>query len=196
MVEDKANMSSDPKILIKLAGLYLDAGNEVLTDKGERLGAYEEGARVAKKALELEETNADAHFLYAANLGEAADLKGVAASFFGLDEMKGHVARAVQLDKDHAPALHMGAMILAELPRFMGGSPEVALTYMKRAVTSDPTYTHARLDLAKMYLKRGEQQLARDELLAIIGMENPRHPSAWSKRHRPEAEQLLRSIKH
>src|SRR2546425_765905 len=104
--------------------------------------------------------------------------------------------RALELQKDHVPAIHMVGMMLEELPRFMGGNPEAALEYLERAVTLDPTYTHARLDLAKMYAKRKKTELAKRELLAIVNMDHPRDPYAWAKEYRPEAERLLESLTH
>ena len=196
LLDASAQTSSDPSTLMKLAGLYLDMGNDLFTEKAKRLATYEEGVRMAGRALDLKEDSAEAHFLYAANMGEMADLKGVGESLMKIDEIKSHVARALQLQKDHVPSLHMGGMLLEALPRFMGGNPDAALRYIQRAVTADPTYTQARLDLAKMYLKRDNPELARSELLAIVRMDHPRDPYAWAKQHRPEAARLLQELEH
>ena len=74
--------SNDPIILTRLSGLYLDLGNETDQETDERIAEYEEGARLGYKALSLKEDIPDAHFYYAANLGSAAQLKGLLASFF------------------------------------------------------------------------------------------------------------------
>lgn len=196
LLEVRLQKSADPSFLLKLAGTYFDMGNDLLTDNEKRILAYEEAARLAQHALELKEADAAAHFLYAASLGKAAELKGVTASLLSLEEMRRHVTRALELQKDHVPAIHMAGMMLEELPRFMGGNPEAALEYLERAVTLDSTYTHARLDLAKMYLKRKKPALAKRELLAIVNMDSPRDPYAWAKEYRPEAERLLESLNH
>ncbi len=195
LLEAQAQDSSDPRLLIQLAGLYLEMGEELYTEKAPKLAAFDEGARMAKRALELDENNAEAHYLYAANLGSAADTKGVAASLLALDEIKSHARRALELQKDHVAALHMAGMMLEELPQFMGGNRAVALDYLKRAVTLDPNYSHGRLDLAKMYLKRRDPESAKRELQAILNMENPSDAYAWARRYRPEAERLLVSLK-
>ena len=196
LLEVRSQKSSDPSFLLKLAGTYFDMANDLLTGDENRIGAYEEAARLAQRALELKEADAEAHFLYAAALGKAAELKGVTASLLSLEEMRRHVSRALELQKDHVPAIHMAGMMLEELPRFMGGNPEAALEYLERAVKLDPTYTHARLDLAKMYLKRKKPDLAKRELLAIVNMDRPRDPYAWAKEYRPEAERLLEPLNH
>lgn len=185
---------SDPKLLVKLAGIYLDLGEDLYTEKEQKLAAFEEGARQAKAALELQEANAEAHYLYAANLGSASEVRGLAASLLNLDEIKKHAGRALQLQKDHVPALHMAGMMLEELPQFMGGNKTVALDYVKRAVALAPNYSHARLDLAKMYLQRKDQDAAKRELAAVINMEQPSDPYPWARKYRPEAEKLLNSL--
>ena len=196
LLEVRSQKSSDPSFLLKLAGTYFDMGNDLLTDGEKRIMAYEEAARLAQRALELKEADAEAHFLYAAALGQAAELRGVTASLLSLEEMRIHVTRALELQKDHVASIHMAGMMLEELPRFMGGNPEAALDYLERAVTLDSTYTHARLNLAKMYLKRKKPDLAKRELLAIVNMDRPRDPYAWAKKYRPEAAQLLESLNH
>ncbi|TAJ24122.1 MAG: tetratricopeptide repeat protein [Nitrospirae bacterium] len=195
LLETQAQDSSDPRQLIQLAGLYLEIGEELYSEKAQKLAAFDEGARLAKRAIELDENNAEAHYLYAANLGNAADTKGIAASLLALDEIKAHARRTLELQKDHVAALHMAGMMLEELPQFMGGNRAVALDYLKRAATIDPNYSHVRLDLAKMYLKRRDPESAKRELLAILSMDQPSDAYPWAHRYRPEAERLLTSLK-
>lgn len=195
LLDAKVQDSSDPEALIQLAALYLEMGEELYQEKPQKLAAFNEGARLAKRALELDEKSAEAHYQYAAGLGSAADAKGMAASLMALDEIKTHAKRALELQKDHVAALHMAGMMLEELPQFMGGNKTVALDYLKRAVTVDPNYSHARLDLAKMYVKRKDQASAMRELQAIVNMDNPSDAYAWARRYRPEAERLLASLK-
>lgn len=55
LLSTNAETSSDPNILIRLAGLYLDMGNDLFTDKAKRLAAYEERVRIAGRVFELKE---------------------------------------------------------------------------------------------------------------------------------------------
>lgn len=103
---------------------------------GERKAMYERGATYAAQALQLRETLADAHFYYAANRGQVARLKGVMASTLIIEDLQKHVDRALQLQRDHAPALHMKGMLLEELPWFLGGDSQEALRYLSRAAAS------------------------------------------------------------
>ena len=186
-----ADTSSDPAVLVNLAKLYLDLGDDCYTGVAERQTAYEAGARIAKRAMELQNDNAEAHYLYAANVGSAAQLKGMMASALTIQDLKYHVKRALELEKDHAPSLHMMGMMCEELPWVMGGDSRAALGYLQRAVGVDPSYIHARLDLAKAYLKRNDVASARLELHIIL---NKSHTPVGQSRHKTEARSLLDSL--
>jgi tetratricopeptide (TPR) repeat protein len=193
LVKARAHESSDPGVLVKMSELYLDVGQEGDTDARQRRAAFDEGARIAKRALDLQEANADAHYLYAANLGSAAQLKGLTASALTVRELKMHVARALELQKDHAPALHMMGRMLDELPWLLGGDAQAALRYLKQAVQADPRYEHARLDLAKAYLKRNDLAAARLELQTLVGSTPASHHGA-ANRYQTEGRTLLVSL--
>jgi tetratricopeptide (TPR) repeat protein len=192
LVTAHANESSDPRLLARLSALCLDVGKDVYTDETQRRAAYEEGARIAKRALDLQDTNAEAHYLYAANLGSAAQLKGLTASALTVRELKRHVTRALELKPDHAPSLHMMGRMLDELPWMLGGDADAALTYLKRAVDADPAYHHARLDLAKAYLKRNDRGSALRELSELIGIDDA--SSHVADRYQKEGASLLASL--
>jgi tetratricopeptide (TPR) repeat protein len=194
LLEEKRQHASDPDILVKLADVYLDLGDEESQDTAKRRAAYEEGAKLARQALGLQEQNANAHYLYAANLGSAAQLKGTMASALTVRDLKAHVRRALELNRNHAPALHMMGMMMEELPWFLGGDADAAVTYLNRAVLADPSYIHARLDLAKIYIKRHASDEARRELRIIVEGPQPADLSAGARRHREEARTLLNSL--
>ena len=195
LLSQKEQHASDPTFLIRLADVYLDLGDDPAREESARKAFYDEGAKAAKQAIDLQEQNADAHYLYAANLGSAAQLTGLMASAFTVKELKQHVDRALALSPTHAAALHMKGMMLEELPWVLGGDADGALAHLKRAVTTKPDYVHARLDLAKVYLKRKDQTAAQKELDAILA--RPLNPttSAGERRHREEAQRLLNTLK-
>ncbi len=196
LLSQKNDHASDPEFLIRLADLYLDLGDDDSLAISKRRDAYEEGARVAHQAIELREPNAQAHYLYAANLGSAAQLKGMMASALTIQDLKHHVTRALELNPHHAPALHMMGMMMDELPWFLGGDANSALTYLRRAVISDPKDCHARLDLAKAYIKRKDQNSALRELETILQLPHQPDASISDRRHREEALQLRASLKN
>ncbi|HWF61015.1 MAG TPA: tetratricopeptide repeat protein [Nitrospira sp.] len=196
LLGQKNEHSSDPEFLVRLADLYLDFGDDDSLPTSTRRDAYEEGAKFARRAMELRERDADTHYLYAANVGSAAQLTGMMASALTIQDLKHHVMRALELNPHHAPALHMMGMMLEELPWFLGGDADGALTYLRRAVASDTKYCHARLDLAKAYIKRKDPNSARRELEAILRQPLPSDASASDRRHKEEAVQLWDSLKN
>jgi len=186
--------SSDPATLLQLADLYLEIGQDVYQDENQKRQAFDEGARLARRVLDMQEHNAEAHYLYAANLGSSAQSAGVMASAFTVNTLKKHVRRALELSPDHAPALHMMGMMLEELPWFLGGDKDKAITYLVRATEVKPDYTRARLDLAKIYIKRQNQTAAQAELLKILH-ERPPSPisESWEQDQR-EAKNLFDAL--
>lgn len=195
LLAQKAEHPSDPAILIRMADLYLDLGDDPDLEQVKRKAAYDEGAKAAKEAIALQEQNADAHYLYAANLGSAAQLTGLMASAWTVKELKQHVDRALAIKPDHASALHMKGMMLEELPWMLGGDADGALAHLQHAVTANPDHVHTRLDLAKVYLKRKNQAAARKELDAILARPLSPTASASERRHRDETQRLLNTIK-
>ncbi len=195
LLSQKHERSSDPEFLVRLADVHLDLGDDISMELSKRRDAYEEGAKCARRAIELREQSADAHYLYAANLGSAAQLKGTVASALTIQDLKRHVTRALELNPHHAPALHMMGMMLEELPWFLGGDADDALGYLRRAVASDPGYSHARLDLAKAYIKRKDTSAAQRELDAILQHALPSDASVNDRRQREEALKLKNALK-
>ena len=195
LLAEGSQKSSDPAILLQLADLYLEIGQEIYQDESRKRQAFDEGARLARRALDSEEDNAEAHYLYAANLGSSAQIEGVMASALTVNTLKTHVRRALELNPRHAPALHMMGMMLEELPWFLGGDPDMAITYLIQATEVKPDYTRARLDLAKTYIKRQNYRAAREELRHIID-EPARSPALESRQqnNQQEAQILLDAL--
>lgn len=184
----------DVNTLIELGHVYFNMGDDVYTTEQDRLSAYEKGKQMAKNALTLDDSQAEAHFVYAMNLGSEAKLKGITAGMLHLDEIVRHVRRTIELQPDHAAALQMLGGLLAELPWFAGGDEKAAKRYLRDAIRIDGNYTKARIFLAKLYLKEGNTQAAIDQLQAVIQTDSPHYPFTWQREYRPEAEKILSSI--
>lgn len=181
-------------LLVELSHVYFNMGDDLYTEDKERLTAHERGTQMAKRALELEGSNPDAHFIYAMNLGSAAKIKGITAGAFHLDEIFSHVRRTLELQPDHAAALQMMGGLLAELPWFAGGDETKAKEYLLDAIRIDGNYTKARIFLAKLYLKEGKTEEAIKQLQAVIQAGSPHYPFTWQREYRPEAKKILLSI--
>lgn len=181
--------------LLRVANLYLDLGYGVYVNREEKLAAFQEGARMAHKALALREFSADAHFLYAANLGSAAELEGLMAGALIIQQIKSHVQRVLELDEQYVPAHHMLGRIYEELPWFLGGDQKAAKEHFLLAVSLDNRYAPARIDLARWYLKQGQKSEAVRELSRVIDKPPLKKRWMWERIHRPQAQALLQQIR-
>jgi len=194
LLSSGADQSDDPAQLLHLGSMYLDLGYGSYIDPDKKLASFQEGARNALKVVEQEETSADAHFLYAANLGQAVELQGLVATALNLQTLKTHVNRVLELDEKHAPAHHMLGLMHEELPWFLGGDSAAAGEHLKKAIALDTHYVPARLDLGKWHLKHGRPQEAAKEFVNVIERPPLKKRWIWERIHRPQAQILLRQI--
>lgn len=194
LVLDGTANSNDLHRLLRLASLYLDLGYGAYVDREKKLAAFQEGARVAKKALDIRESSADAHFLYAANLGSAAELEGLVTAAFTVQQLKDHVHRVLEIEEQYVPAHHMLGRMYEELPWFLGGDQKAAGEHLKKAVSLDARYAPARLDLARWYVKHGQNGEAVKELTLVVETPPLTKQWLWERIYRPEAQALLDQI--
>lgn len=192
LIEDLKN----PQLWKLLSHAYLNMADDLFTAKSEKIEAYDKGLKAATQAMTLHPDDAETHFLYAANLGSATQLRGITSGAVNLSEVIKHVDRAIDLDPHHAPSLQMKGGLLAELPWYLGGNAELAKNYLRRAIEADGKYTNARIILAKLLIKEGELEEAKSQLLAVIQARNPHYPYTWEKRFRPEAQRLLDELQN
>ena len=189
---DEGNPS--PELLVRLAETYFDLADDLLTDKTRRLTAYQAGAKAAKQSFELDETNADAHFFHALNIGSAARLQGVTNAALTVSTIKHCALRAIELDPNHSQALQMMGGLMMELPWILGGNEKKAREYLERAIAADGNFANARMMLATLYKKQGMINEAKAQLTAVIQAEHPHYRYTWERKYKPEAEQLLREL--
>jgi tetratricopeptide (TPR) repeat protein len=191
-----ANQSrpDEPHLLLQLAEVYLNLGDDWYTGDPERMLAYEQGAGFAKRLWEKEPDMADAHFLYAANLGSLAQIQGMMEGAWLLDDIRKHVEWTLQLNPEHAQALQFLGGLLGELPWILGGDPDEAQEYLEKAIEIDGRFTNARILLAKLLVKKGRFTEARKQLWAVVHAENPHYPYTWSKKFRPQAQSMLKEL--
>lgn len=185
---------SSSELLVKVASTYFDLADDLLTDRIKRQAAYEEGAKAAKQAFQLDESNADAHFFHAVNLGNAARLQGVTNGALVVNELKSCVTRAIEINPKHAQSLQMMGGMLLELPWFLGGSEKKAQEYLERAIAADGNYANARLLVAKLYRKQGRIEDARKQVEAVVQAEHPHYRYTWERKYKPEAERILKEL--
>jgi tetratricopeptide (TPR) repeat protein len=181
-------------LLVQLSSTYFDIADDLLTEQAQRVAAYQAGVKAAKQAFDLDDSNPDAHFFYAANLGSAERLKGLTNAAMVVKDIKHCAMRAIELNQKHAQALQMMGGLLMELPWFLGGDEKKAQEYLERAIAADGNFTNARLLVAKLYKKQGRVDDANRQLEAVIRADNPHYRYAWERNYKPEAERLMQEL--
>ncbi len=184
----------EPTALLAGAELYMQIADDLFSDEGQRQLAYEAGAAMAKRALHLDSRQAHAHFLYAATLGSAERLKGIANAGLVLNDIKRHLREALAIDPTHPQALQMMGGLYAELPWVLGGSDAEAESYLRRAIEVDGRYTNAHLILARLLMKQRRFAEARLHLQVVLDVQQPHYPYSWMRLFKPEAERLLKTL--
>jgi tetratricopeptide (TPR) repeat protein len=117
--------------------------------------------------------------------GRMADMVGVNRRIELGHEIEGYVARALELMPEHAPSWHLYGVWQSEVAnvsraeriaaRFLSGglpdgSDEKAEEYLEKAMELDPESIIIRLDLARHYIRSGQDEkaiAALEELLAL-----------------------------
>lgn len=165
-----------------------------LEDKKERIRLYEQGMEYAKKAMEINPKNPEAHFFYAVNMGKIGKEKGVLRSLFMVDDLKREADIVLSLDSLHVGARLLLASIYYELPGFVGGSVDRAIEYYKDAIRIDPNYTKAYIGLARCYVKKKMKDKAKEVLEKCLSIENPTHPADFYLEDRKDALEILEGL--
>jgi hypothetical protein len=182
-------------IQVRLAETAMSLGARADSDP---LRWYMLGARAAERAVALDATSADAHFLLAAHRGQVARRQRSVRGLAVPGELEQHLLRALALDPRHPRALHMMGALLRDTPLFLRGSLKGSRTdverYLLAAVAADPEFAEARIDLAKHYRDTGKTAEARRQAEAVVQMTPQTRGRAWHEKHRPAAEALLKEL--
>ena len=167
LVSEGAAHSNDLTRLLRMAGLYLDLGYGVYVDREQKLAVFQEGARLAQKALDLRESSAEAHFLFAANLGSAAELEGLVGAALTIQKLKKHVNRVLELDPENKSFY----LLKAELHLYSDNDIEAIQNYLK-ASELEPSDINILKQIASIKINNKDFENAKDELQKILKIKN------------------------
>jgi tetratricopeptide (TPR) repeat protein len=181
--------------LLLLAWAHLLWADYRATDVDAKLASYERGRDVAKRAIDMAPRSPDAHLWYAANLGRWAITKGKLRAAFLLSTLKQEIDTILELDPNHVPGLALAGSFYLETPGLFGGDVPRAEGYLRRALSLDPHFTRARLELARCLIEEGRYAEARQELQGVLDERQPSYVADWVMRHKPVAERLLAEIR-
>jgi tetratricopeptide (TPR) repeat protein len=170
---------------------YLRTGED-LSDKDQKLAAYEKGLELASRAVDLDDENADAHFAIFGNKGRLLLLEGVAPNPVSLLQVNRDLERALQLNPNHADALAAKGGLYRQLPWVLGGSLSVAETCLTKAIAIDPEAVGARIELAATYRDMGQPQRGMPLLQTAAAIAQRQ----GKERQLREARDLMRELQH
>jgi tetratricopeptide (TPR) repeat protein len=184
----------DEHCLYLWSRIHIQKGDDAKT-KAEKLTNFGGAKALAETLIALNDKNDEGHCWWGVAQGRIGQTRGVLNSLFMVSGLKKAFGRALELNPKHPTALDAFGVLYYELPGFAGGDLDLSEKYFKRSIESDPGYTLARLDLAKVYIKQKRWIAARGQLDALLATTDPRYPGDAVLDDRPEARQLLEQIK-
>jgi tetratricopeptide (TPR) repeat protein len=156
----------------------------------DKYAAYSEGLALAKRAVEADDANADAHFAVFGNNGRLMLLNGTTPNPISLLQASIELERTLKLDPNHADALAARGGLYRQLPWVLGGNLDKAEEYLTRAIELNPKAVGSRIELARTYCDRGTPERGRPLLEQAVRLaeEQGRKPEL------EQAEELLRKL--
>ncbi len=107
-------------------------------DRAAENGKYEKAKNFYKQLVDSKSDNAEYHFKYGAALGLYAKEVSKFKALGMLDDIKFHLKRAIELDKNHIEARHALSQMYCELPGIVGGSYNNAQEYAEQLLKISP----------------------------------------------------------
>jgi tetratricopeptide (TPR) repeat protein len=188
-----AAQPTDEHLLYLWCRVHVQEGDDART-KAEKLAYFGGAKAIAETLIAMNDCNDEGHCWWGVAQGRIGQTRGVLNSLFMVSGLKKAFGRTLELNAKHATALEAFGVLYYELPGFAGGNLDLSEKYFKRSIESDPGYTLARLDLAKVYMKQKRWLAARGQLNALLATADPKYPGDAELDDKPEARQLLKQI--
>ena len=189
----EAEAAADPSAdtLVELSRAWFLTGDFRTRSEPDRLAAYEQGGRAARRAIAAAPRNERAHLLLAFNSGRSAQITGVMRALGMLGTIREESQTVLRLNPSSVDGLILAAGMAAELPAFMGGDRAKAETLFTRALDLDPHQTGGRLELARLYLGLRRWTDAARELQTVTEETAPTDRPRWAMSDLPRARTML-----
>ena len=183
----------DEHCLYLWSRIHIQKGDDAKT-KADKLSYFGRAKAIAETLIALNDGNDEAHCWWGVAQGRTGQTRGVLNSLFMVSGLKKAFGRVLELNPKHATALEALGVLYYELPGFAGGDLDKSERYFKRAIESDPGYTLARLDLAKVYIRQKRWFAARTQINTLLATSEPTYPADTEIDDKPEARLLLKQI--
>jgi tetratricopeptide (TPR) repeat protein len=181
--------------LAALARVCFIWGDIRAVSEDQKLAAYDRGRVVARRAIDLEPENVQAHFWYALNTARWGQTQGIVRSLFLLASVQEEIRTILQLDAHFTPVYALAGHVYAEVPGLFGGDLQKSEAMFRKGLAQDPRFTAMRVGLGKTLMKLGRLAEARRELQGVLEEQTPSNPADWAMRDSREARELLTSLK-
>jgi tetratricopeptide (TPR) repeat protein len=155
---------NDPKVYYLLGQCFngLAYAEELMGNKDGASNLMEEGIKITKKSVELDDSFSDSHRLLASFYGRLIALKGGMAGMMYGPMNEEEIQKALRLDPQNAQAhLELGISRVNTPPQF-GGDLEVGIKSIEKAISIDPKLDMAYYHLGRALIKKGEKEKAKD----------------------------------
>ena len=159
--------SSSIEALYKLAKATTElAATLENPSKAETL--YEQAVNFAKEAIQLNPNEAEAHFELGRATGRLAQFKGVLESLNLSSDIKNSFETALELNPNHAGALHGLALWHLEVPWIAGGRISEMKTFFERAIVVEPDVPTHYVEYAGALIRINEPEAAKALLEQVL----------------------------
>jgi len=165
--------SSNINYLVWGSYCYSKYGFYHVTAEADKIKHYQKAEYLAKKAIKLDDNNADAHYVYAMALGRINENASSKQKIANAKVIKGQVDKAIKLNPKHAGAYHIlgrwhrtiagfNAIEKAMINSFYGGVPpggsyDDAVKAFMTAITLEPKFMNHQYELAQTYYDMGKK---------------------------------------
>jgi tetratricopeptide (TPR) repeat protein len=193
-LESVSNPADQSRIYAMLAHVEFWRYDYAEEDSKERTAIAKKGADLAKKALELDDTNVYSNAWAAAMLGIHGQEEGILSILHYLPKIEGYAKRAVELDPRYNNA--MGHQVLGNLyrlspPKPIGiGSKKKSHEHLSRARELAPTCPVAALSLAELQLARRKKGEAKEAIDFVLDFDIVEHGPIFASRQKDKAREL------
>jgi tetratricopeptide (TPR) repeat protein len=191
LLEAEAADRPGVETLLELSGAWFLTGDFRARTDAERRAAYEQGARVAQRAIAAAPDSQRAHLLFAFNNGRSAQMTGVTRALGLFNTIRQESETVLRLNPSSVDGLILAGGIAAEAPALMGGDRARAERLFTRALELDPHQTGGRLELARLYLAQRRWADAARELETVIDDDAPTDRPRWVMSDLPRARAML-----
>jgi tetratricopeptide (TPR) repeat protein len=194
-LEQAADASAEVDTLVAFARICFIWGDIRAVTSEQKLEAYDQGRRAARRALERAPRSAAAHFWFATNTARWGQTKGVLRSLSLLPTVHEEIRVVLELDPGFTAVYALAGNVYYEAPGIFGGDLDRAERMFRRGLEQDPAFTGLRVGLGKTLIKKRQIAEARRELQAVLEETAPTNPADWTFKDAREARALLDSIR-